>query len=145
MEHKNKNNNKDAGFTLMELLVVILILGLLAAIAVPQVVKYLSRAKADTAKLQVESLVANLDFYKIDVGAYPTTEQGLKALVEKPGEASNWFGPYIKKKSSLVDPWGEPYQYKMPGDHGFFDIYSYGADKKEGGEGENADIVSWED
>lgn len=138
-------NRKDQGFTLMELLVVLLVLGLLASIAVPQVVKYLGRAKADTAQLQIEALSANLDFYKIDVGRYPGEEEGLKALVEKPSNAEKWFGPYIKKASSLIDPWGEPYVYKFPGEHGAFDLKSLGADKKEGGEGEDADVVSWEE
>lgn len=139
------NDTKEQGFTLMELLVVLLVLGLLASIAVPQVVKYLGRAKVDTAHLQIEALSANLDFYKIDVGRYPSAEEGLKALVEKPANAKNWFGPYIKKSASLIDPWGEPYVYKFPGEHGAFDIKSLGADKKEGGEGENADVVSWEE
>ena len=139
------NCSKENGFTLMELLVVLLVLGLLASIAVPQVVKYLGRAKGDTAQLQIEALSANLDFYKIDVGRYPSADEGLKALVEKPTNAKNWFGPYIKKSSSLIDPWGEPYSYKFPGEHGAFDLKSLGADKKEGGEGEYADVVSWED
>ncbi len=138
-------NRKDHGFTLMELLVVLLVLGLLASIAVPQVIKYLGRAKGDTAQLQIEALSANLDFYKIDVGGYPDEKEGLKALVEKPSGAKNWFGPYIKKASSLIDPWGEPYIYKFPGEHGTFDIRSLGADKKQGGEGEDADVVSWEE
>lgn len=141
----NKKQKKEGGFTLMELLVVLLVLGLLASIAVPQVVKYLGRAKTDTAQLQIDALSANLDFYKIDVGGFPTTEEGLKALVEKPSGARNWFGPYIKKASSLIDPWGQPYIYKFPGEHGAFDLKSLGADQKEGGEGEDTDVVSWEE
>ncbi len=139
------NIKNECGFTLMELLVVLLVLGLLGSIAVPQVVKYLGRAKTDTASLQIEALTANLDFYKIDVGSYPGEEVGLKALVAKPSNVKNWFGPYIKKSSSLIDPWGEPYIYKFPGKHGDFDIKSLGADKKEGGLGEDADVVSWEE
>lgn len=142
---KTQKTNTEEGFTLMELLVVMLVLGLLTSIAVPQVVKYLDRAKTDTARLQIEALSANLDFFKIDVGHYPSEEEGLRALVEKPSDAKKWFGPYIKKASSLIDPWGEAYVYKFPGEHGIFDITSLGADKKEGGENENEDVVSWEE
>ncbi len=135
--------NED-GYTLMELLVVLVILGLIAGIAAPQIMKYLGRAKSGTADLQIEAIVSALDFYKMDAGTYPTTEQGLNALLEKPEDAKSWFGPYVSKQSNILDPWGEPFKYRYPGEHGDFDVYSWGADKREGGEGDNADIISWE-
>ena len=128
------------GFTLMELLIVLLIMGMLASIAVPQVIKYLGRAKTDMAELQIEALSMSLDFYKLDVGQYPDQQQGLEALVSKPGNIDNWFGPYVKKSASLIDPWGEPYQYTIPGEAQAFDLISLGADKKVGGEGDNKDV-----
>ncbi len=140
-----KNTNKwDDGYTLMELLVVLLILGLIAGIAAPQVMNYLGRAKSSTASLQIDSLTAALDFYKMDVGSYPTTEQGLIALFEKPNGDISWFGPYLTKRSNITDPWGVDYYYRMPGEYGEFDLYSYGADQQKQGEGEDRDILSWE-
>jgi len=136
---------KQDGYTLMELLVVLLILGLIAGIAAPQVMKYLGRAKSGTANLQMEAIVAALDFYKMDAGTYPTTEQGLLALHEKPDSDQFWYGPYVSKKSNILDPWGVEYHYRYPGEHGTFDVYSFGADGTEGGEGEDADIESWEE
>lgn len=136
---------KQDGYTLMELLVVLLILGLIAGIAAPQVMKYLGRAKSGTANLQMEAIVAALDFYKMDAGSYPTNEQGLMALHAKPEGDINWFGPYVSKKSNILDPWGAEYIYRYPGEHGDFDVYSFGADDTEGGEGEDADIESWEE
>ena len=134
---------RNTGFTLLELLVVLAILVLLASIATPQVLKYLGRAKTDTAKVQIENLSAALDFYRLDVGTYPSNDQGLQALVEAPAQASGWNGPYVKKKEMLIDPWGNPYRYRFPGEHGPFDVYSLGADNAPGGEGEDRDVVSW--
>lgn len=131
------------GFTLLELLVVLVILGLLAALAGPRVMKYVSGAKTDTAKLQVEELSAALDMFKLENGRHPTTQEGLQALVEAPPGATNWNGPYLKKKTVPKDPWGVDYHYESPGQHGAFDLYSLGADKREGGEGEDKDIVNW--
>ncbi len=128
----------------MELLVVLLILGLIAGIAAPQVMNYLGRAKGSTADLQVEAIVAALDFYKIDAGTYPTQEQGLQALLEKPTDVNNWFGPYVSRVSNITDPWGEIYQYKIPGENREYEVFSYGADGEPGGEGEDRDITSWE-
>lgn len=133
-----------AGFTLLELLVVLVILGLLAGLVGPRVMKYLGGAKSDTARLQVADLSAALDMYKIEVGRYPTTDEGLEALVQQPTGAGNWNGPYLKKKQLPKDPWGRDYYYRSPGEHGEFDLYSLGADNAEGGSGENKDIVSWE-
>ena len=138
-----RNPDQQAGFTLLELMVVLLILAMLASIAAPQVMKQLGKAKGQTAAIQVESLSAALDYYKIDLGHYPNQEGGLQALLSKPGNETNWDGPYLKKKGSLIDPWGKAYFYKFPGEHGAYDLYSFGADGKEGGTGEDRDLVSW--
>ncbi len=133
----------QSGFTLIELLVVLGILGLLATIAVPRVLQYLSSAKSQTAAAQVQNLGGVLDLYRLDVGGYPRQEQGLDALLTRPGDAKTWNGPYVGKRDMLVDPWGRPFQYRQPGSHGEYDLFSLGADNREGGEGENKDIVSW--
>lgn len=134
---------RENGFTLIELLVVLVILGLLAGLVGPQVLRYLGGAKSDTAKLQIEELGAGLDLYHLETGNYPTTEEGLGALVEQPVGASNWNGPYLKKKTIPKDPWGNDYHYRSPGENGMYDLYSLGQDNMEGGEGDAADIVSW--
>jgi general secretion pathway protein G len=132
------------GFTLLELLVVLVILGLLAAIATPQVMKYLGQAKTDTALLQIENLGVTLDLYKLDNGDYPSEQQGLDALLKQPPNAPNWNGPYTRKDQSLIDPWGKKYFYKYPGEHGEFDLYSLGSDHKVGGGGEKRDVSNWQ-
>jgi general secretion pathway protein G len=134
----------SAGFTLVELLVVLAILGLIAAIAVPQTIGYLGRAKSKTADIQIENLGAALDLYRLDVGRYPSDSEGLDALVNAPGDARNWAGPYLKKQSSILDPWDKPYEYRFPGQNGEYDLFSLGADGQEGGDGEDRDIVSWQ-
>jgi len=128
------------GFTLIELLIVLVILGLLAGLAVPRLIGYLGGAKTQVAHLQIESLGSALDLYMLDVGSYPTTEQGLRALVEAPPGADNWNGPYTKSKVIPVDPWGNPYIYTYPGENNVYDLISLGADNAEGGDGENQDI-----
>ncbi|MEL6962022.1 MAG: type II secretion system major pseudopilin GspG [Pseudomonadota bacterium] len=133
----------NAGFTLIELLVVLVILGLLAAFAAPQVLKYLSSAKTDAAEAQIKNIAAILDLYRLEVGSYPSEADGLDALVTAPTDAARWNGPYVKQRDSLVDPWGELYGYRMPGEHGDYDLYSLGADRTEGGEGEDQDVTSW--
>jgi len=133
----------ENGFTLIELLVVLVILGLLAGLVGPQVLRYLGGAKSDTARLQIEELGAGLDLYHLETGRYPTTEEGLGALVEQPVGVNNWNGPYLKKKTVPRDPWGNEYYYRSPGEHGMYDLYSLGQDNMEAGEGEAADIVSW--
>ncbi|MDX1483409.1 MAG: type II secretion system major pseudopilin GspG [Alphaproteobacteria bacterium] len=138
-----RRRKRQSGFTLLELLVVLTILGLFAIIATPRVLQYLGGAKSKTAAIQVEQLGGALDLYRLDVGRYPTAEEGIAALVERPAGAERWNGPYVKKKEMLVDPWGEPFRYRVPGQHGPYDLYSLGADKQEGGEGENKDLVSW--
>ncbi|MGI9436167.1 MAG: type II secretion system major pseudopilin GspG [Geminicoccaceae bacterium] len=133
----------DAGFTLIELLVVLVILGLLAAFAAPQVLKYLGSAKTDAAKAQVQNIASILDLYRLEVGSYPSEADGLNALLAAPSDAPRWNGPYVKKRDVLVDPWGQLYIYRMPGEHGDYDIYTLGADQVEGGDGEDQDITSW--
>jgi general secretion pathway protein G len=133
----------DGGFTLIELLVVLVILGMLAAFAAPQVLKYLGTAKTDAARAQVQNIASILDLYRLEVGSYPSDEDGLDALLEPPSDAPRWNGPYVKRADVLVDPWGQQYVYRFPGDHGTYDLYSLGADQTEGGEGEDQDVTSW--
>jgi general secretion pathway protein G len=133
----------EAGFTLLELLVVLTILALLAALVGPQVLSYLGGAQSRSAQVQIENISSALDLYRLDNGAYPNQHQGLGALVKRPEQAANWQGPYLKKERGLTDPWGKPYRYRFPGEHGPYDVYSLGADKAPNGEKENADVVSW--
>jgi general secretion pathway protein G len=133
----------DTGFTLLELMVVLLILALLASIAAPQVMKHLGKAKTQTARIQVDALTASVNFFQMDTGRAPTDQEGLKVLIERPANEPKWDGPYIQKSDSLTDPWGHPYQYKHPGPHRDIEIYSLGSDGKEGGEGEARDIGNW--
>ena len=134
----------NLGFTLVELLVVLAILGLLAGLVGPQVMKFLSGSKTKAASLQVERLSGALDLYRLEVGRYPTTAEGLQALVEKPANAPNWNGPYLQKKQVPKDPWGFDFEYRSPGEHGAYDLSSLGADNAVGGDGENQDLSSWE-
>lgn len=139
-----KRRQTALGFTLVELLVVLAILGLLAGLVGPQVMKFLGSSKSKTAHLQIADLAATLDLYRLEVGRYPTTSEGLGALVANPGNVPNWNGPYLKKGEVPKDPWGNDYSYRLPGEHGAFDIWSLGADGREGGEGEDADVTSWD-
>jgi general secretion pathway protein G len=132
------------GFTLIELLVVLAILGLLVGLVGPRVMSALGSSKTKTAHIQIEQFSGSLDMFRLEAGRYPTTSEGLQALVEKPSDVQNWNGPYLKKAQVPKDPWGYDYQYKSPGDHGAYDIWSLGADNREGGEGENQDVTSWE-
>jgi general secretion pathway protein G len=135
---------REQGFTLVEILVVIIIIGLLAALVGPKLFGKVSSAKLKAAKAQIELFGTALDAYRLDVGRYPTSEEGLKALREKPSGAEQWKGPYLPKEIP-VDPWGRAYIYKSPGSFGDYDLISYGLDGAEGGEGENQDVVSWKD
>ncbi len=137
-------SRSSRGFTLIELLVVLAILGLLAGLVGPQLIKHLGESKTKAARLQIEELASSLDMYRLDVGRYPTTDEGLAALIEAPGTAKIWNGPYLKKKKLPLDPWNNPYHYTSPGQHGKFDLYTLGADNSEGGDGEDTDVTSWE-
>ncbi|HRX69569.1 MAG: type II secretion system major pseudopilin GspG [Candidatus Competibacteraceae bacterium] len=142
---KKESLSRSRGFTLIELLVVLVILGLLAGLVGPQVMKYLGGANTKTAKLQIEDFSTALDAFRLDMGRYPTTNEGLQALVVQPQGANHWNGPYLRKSIVPKDPWGNDYQYRAPGQQsgGGFDLYSLGADNAEGGDGENQDVVSW--
>ena len=138
-----RRNHPQAGFTLVELLVVMVILVLLASLVAPRVIGYLGSSRTKTAKVQIESLSTSLELYKLDTGRYPEERQGLTALVERPSDTKNWNGPYLKKDKVPPDPWGQPYRYRFPGQRGTFDIFSLGADNREGGDGEDQDVASW--
>lgn len=133
----------EGGFTLLELLVVLAILGMLAAIAAPRVIAYLGSARADTARVQMSNIATALDLYRLETGRYPPQADGLRALVEKPSGVVAWNGPYLQRKDAVIDPWGRPYEYRLPGEHGEFDIFTLGADGAPGGEGEDSDVTSW--
>jgi general secretion pathway protein G len=132
------------GFTLVELLVVIAILGLVMSLVGPQILKKFAAAKGDTAALQINDFGASLDLFFLDVGRYPTTEEGLDALLAAPGNLAEWSGPYLRKNFVPKDPWGHPYAYKSPGDHGAYDLWSLGADGASGGSQLDADVLGWE-
>ncbi len=134
----------DEGFTLLELLVVLAILGLLAAIVGPQVLKYLGSSRSQAAKVQVENISAALDHFNLDMGHYPTEEEGgLQALVTPPSDAPHWGGPYLQKSSALIDPWRRKYLYRVPGVHGDVDVWTYGSDGVAGGVNEARDVGNW--
>jgi len=131
------------GFTLTELLVVLVIIGLLAALVGPVLYQRINPAKQSVARAQIENFMTALDSYFLDIGKFPTQQQGLSALRTRQEGDSKWNGPYLKKDTP-TDPWGVPYVYRSPGRNGGYEVISHGADGKEGGEGDNADINSWE-
>lgn len=137
-----RTRHRVLGFTLLELLVVMVIIGLLAGYVGPRFFSQIGKSEVSTAKAQIDAFGKALDQYRLDVGRYPSTEQGLDALVVAPGGEARWQGPYLRKAPPL-DPWGNPYRYRQPGEHGEYDIYSYGTDGQPGGEGIAADIVNW--
>lgn len=140
--------SRRAGFTLLEIIVVVFILSLLVAIVAPKIMGRTDDAKIADAKIQIKNFETALKLYKIDNGSYPTTEQGLESLIEKPatGQVPGKYreGGYLEQKKIPLDPWGNPYMYVSPGVHGDFDILSYGGDGREGGEGKDADIKNWD-
>ena len=141
--HLSKNRHGERGFTLIEILVVITIIGLIMALVGPRVLNYLSEAKSKAAKIQIESFSVALDLFFLDAGRYPTTSEGLNALVQSPGNINGWNGPYLKGNAVPKDPWGNAYVFRSPGQHGAYDIMSYGSDGQEGGTGTASDITSW--
>ncbi len=137
------NKKSTSAFTLVELLVVLIILGLVASIAGPNVMKYLGSSKAKTAKLQLKEIESSLELFFLDTGQYPATDQGVKALIKNDASINGWNGPYFKNGQLPLDPWGNAYLYKQPGEHSAFDLLSLGADNQQGGEGDNKDITNW--
>jgi general secretion pathway protein G len=133
----------ERGFTLVEILVVITIIGLIMGLVGPRVLVYLGESKAKAAKIQIESFGSALDLYYLDNGRYPTSSEGLAALVQRSGNSRTWNGPYLKGSAVPTDPWGQAYVYRSPGEHGSYDVVSYGADGQEGGTGTSADVTSW--
>jgi len=144
---QNVKRSRNQGFTLIEILVVIVILGVLAGLIIPRIMDRPEEAKQLKAKIQIESLETALNLYKLDIGLYPSTEQGLQALVQKPdtGQVKQWrTGGYLEKGRLPVDPWGNPFIYLSPGVNGDYDLSSYGADGIQGGDGKNKDVNNWE-
>ena len=133
----------EAGFTLVEILVVITIIGLIMALVGPRVLNYLAESKVKAARIQVESFASSLDLFYLDAGRYPTTSEGLAALAQRPGGIDAWNGPYLRTGLVPSDPWGHAYIYRSPGEHGPYDIVSLGSDGQQGGTGTAADIESW--
>ena len=137
-----QNSRLQRGFTLLELLVVMVIIGLLVGYVGPKYFSQIGKSEIKAARAQIDSLEKALDQYRLDVGHYPSTEQGLGALMAQPSGEARWQGPYLKK-AIPPDPWGKPYQYKYPGEHGELDLMSFGRDGQPGGSGEDADITNW--
>lgn len=133
----------EGGFTLIEILVVITIIALIMSLVGPRVLNYLGESKVKAAKIQIQSFGSALDLFNLDTGRYPSTAEGLTALVQSPGTITAWNGPYLKGGVVPSDPWGKAYVYRSPGEHGPYDIMSYGSDGQEGGTGTAADILSW--
>lgn len=133
---------RQQGFTLLELLVVMVIIGLLAGYVGPKYFAQIGKSEIKATRAQIDALEKALDQYRLDVGRYPSTEQGLNALMKQPAGETRWQGPYLRKDVPL-DPWGSAYQYRQPGEHGEFDLFSFGKDGKAGGDGEAADITNW--
>ena len=138
-----RRRRAQRGFTLVEILVVITIIGLIMALVGPRVINYLGESKVKAAKIQIESFSSALDLFYLDAGRYPSSAEGLDALAQRPGGLNTWNGPYLKGGVVPKDPWGHTYVYRAPGEHGAYDIVSYGSDGQEGGTGTSADIVSW--
>jgi len=140
---KRKRAKGEDGFTLVEILVVIAIIALIMSLVGPRVLNYLAESKVKAARIQIQSFSSALDLFNLDTGRYPTTAEGLQVLMRSPGNIAAWNGPYLKGESVPLDPWGKAYDYRSPGEHGVYEIKSYGSDGQEGGSGTAADITSW--
>ncbi len=138
---KSLRGDADAGFTLLELLVVLGILALLATVGYPQVLRYLGVARTETAKAQISAIATSLELYALDNGGFPSQQAGLTALVQPPAGARRWRGPYLKKAEGLIDPWGNPYQFRVPGKNSPFELVTLGRDNAPGGDGEDRDVI----
>lgn len=139
---KRRGGPADQGYTLLELLVVIAILALIIGFAAPKVVGYFERSKTKAAEIQISNIMAALDLYRLDIRHYPTSDQGLKALIEAPPNVKNWDGPYLTRRDGIIDPWGRPYVYMLSSDGEHVIVSSLGADGKPGGTGEDSDVTS---
>jgi general secretion pathway protein G len=137
-----ESKRAQIGFTLLELLVVMVIIGLLAGYVGPKYFSQVGKSEIKVARAQIDAFDKALDQYRLDAGHYPSTAQGMSALMSKPANEAKWDGPYLKK-ALPSDPWGNAYQYRQPGEHGEYDLYSYGKDGRQGGTGENADVTNW--
>jgi general secretion pathway protein G len=143
MKSISSRRSNIQGFTLIEMLVVLGIIALLATLVAPQVIKYLSKAKTDTATAQIKNLQSAIELYFLDTGHYPPSNEGLLSLIKAPEGLMNWNGPYLRNREGLIDPWGKPYVYVIPGKTNEYDLTSYGLDAEPGGDGENKDISAW--
>ena len=140
----SENAGRETGFSLIELIVVLVILGLLAGIVGPRIYDKLKGSKQQIVRLQIKEFEGSLQLFSFDVGRFPSTSEGLEGMVRNPGNLESWRGPYLSKSEVPKDPWGKAYNYRCPGQHGDYDLFSYGPDGVEGGEGENADIGNWQ-
>jgi general secretion pathway protein G len=132
------------GFTLIELVVVVLILALLAGIVFPNVIGRVGGARIETARIQIGEIGSALDVFRLEVGRYPTSAEGLQALIQRPSNVAVWNGPYLKHPALPRDPWGNPYRYRSPGKNGLYDLFTLGRDNRKGGENEDSDVTSWQ-
>lgn len=138
----DRRREREAGFTLMEMLVVLVVIGLIAAFAIPQVMKLLGNAKAKAAHIQLQTVENGLNYFQLDMGRFPTSQEGLGALMKAPEGADSWSGPYVRNDKQLIDPWGHPLVYKADIDGKPYKLETLGADNKEGGTGDDQDIVA---
>jgi general secretion pathway protein G len=140
---KIRPDRREAGYTLIELLVVLGIIVLVATIAAPQVLRYLGKARTETARAQVSAITTALELYSLDVGGFPPSQIGLQALMQNASGGNRWKGPYLKRADGLIDPWGRPYQYRFPGRSGQPEVFTLGRDNAPGGADEDQDIANW--